>query len=106
MQWTVPNVVRTFLYPGRHALGITAMVTVTMIAARLAAEQTARRIAPMLADHTEYPDLPDTARTRPYVHRPFPADPTPTLPLSRAEILGPDPVHELDYTERAIGGAL
>ena len=46
MQWLVPNVDRTFGRRPKHALGVTAFLTVAVIAARLAART--RRSAPSM----------------------------------------------------------
>lgn len=113
MQWLVPNVDRTHGRTPRHALGVTAFLTVAAIAARLATRAT-RRPAPLV----EWQDPAEAIRNvavicngvRVPTSPPAPADPAPTLPLSRRELLaapevdGGRPVHELDYALR-MGGA-
>lgn len=114
MQWLVPNVDRTFGRRPKHALGVTAFLTVAAIAAVLTAERAARRRAPAM----KWQHPADAIRnavvvcngaivpTRP----PAPADPAPTLPLPRAELFaaaevdGGRPVHELDFATRDQGG--
>ncbi|MGW5316750.1 hypothetical protein [Nocardia thailandica] len=95
------NVRQTFLRPGRHALGATAARTVAAIKARLSDDANAAEVT------AELPIL--TAREpRPYVHEALPlADPSPTVPLSRAELLavtevdGGRPLHDLDHIQRS-----
>lgn len=112
MQWLVPNVDRTFGRRPKHALGVTAFLTVAVIAARLAAR--ARRSAPSMA--WQHPA--DAIRNAVVVCNgvivptvpPVCADPAPTLPLPRAELFaapevdGGRPVHELDFVTRDAGG--
>ncbi|MGW6699604.1 hypothetical protein [Nocardia sp. NPDC055049] len=126
MQFRTPNVDRTFgrrprhargetVYRPRHALGVTAFLTVVAVAAKLAAERRRRsavpavtwqapadaiRAAVVVCDGAIVP----TPRPAPPA---VPSDPTPTLPLTRAELAevvevdGGRPMHDLDHVQRA-----
>lgn len=112
MQWLVPDVDRTYGRSPKHALGVTAFLTVAVIAARLATRAVRRSASSMTWQHPA-----DAIRnavvvcdgvivpTRPST----PVDPTPTMPLSRSELFVPEvdggrPVHELDFATRDAGG--
>ncbi|WP_378735349.1 hypothetical protein [Nocardia brasiliensis] len=117
MQWLVPNVDRTFGRRPKHALGVTAFVTVAAIAAMLAAERAARA-ARRNASPVAWQNPAEAVRNAVVVCNgaivptapPAPADPAPTLPLPRAELFaapevdGGRPVHELDFATRDAGG--
>ncbi|WP_342801007.1 hypothetical protein [Nocardia sp. No.11] len=119
MSQFIPRIVgKIFGSAPRHALGFGAVLTVAVIAARINAERKAaaeygRHAAPVesipFADPaaavraalvtTVDPDRPKYPAA--------PADPTPTLPLSRAalaeviEVSGGRPMHDLDLVQRA-----
>ena len=106
MQYRVQGVDRTFDRIPRHALGITAALTVAAVAAKLAAERRRVAIAPMA-----WQDPAEAIRNAVVVWKgaivpsPPPADPSPTLPLSRRELVehevdGGRPLHDLDHIQR------
>lgn len=109
MQWLVPNVDRTFGRRPKHALGVTAFVTVATIVATIAIR---RREA--LRSAIAWQDPADAIRNAVVVcdgaivstPKP-PADPDPTVPLTRAELAevvevdGGRPLHDLDHVQRA-----
>lgn len=117
IQFRTPNVDRTFGRTPRHALGITAVLTVAMIAAKIKAERRRRR-APAFV----WQDPAEAIRNAIVVCRGVivptpapeppapPADPSPTTPMSRAELAalvevdGGRPMHELDFA-LVTGGA-
>lgn len=110
MQFRVPGVDRTFGRIPRHELGRTAARTVATIAAKLADER--RRLAEVRASVAPmaWQDPAEAIRSAVVVCKgaivPTPrADPSPTLPLSRAELVehevdGGRPLHDLDHVQR------
>lgn len=113
MQYRTPNVDRTYGRVPRHALGLTAVLTVAMIAAKIATERRCRRASAIV-----WQDPAEVIRNAVAVYEGVivpappapPTDPTPTLPMSRAELSavvdvdGGRPVHELDFATRDAGG--
>ncbi len=105
MQFRVPGVDRTFGRIPRHELGRTAARTVAAIAAKLADERRRVAITPMA-----WQDPAGAIRAAVVVCKGAivptpPADPSPTLPLSRAELVehevdGGRPLHDLDHVQR------
>lgn len=103
MQWLVPDVDRTFGRRPKHALGVTAFLTVAVIAARLATRAARRSATSMTWQHPA-----DAIRNAVVVCNGVivPTDPAPTLPLTRRELVEPEvdggrPMHDLDLIQRA-----
>lgn len=82
-----------------------------VLAAKLAAESARRRAGELIDAADLAIDAARAAGPRPYVRAVLPpTDPSPTLPLPRAELLaepevdGGRPMHELDFATRDAGG--
>lgn len=115
MQYLVQNVDRTFGRIPRHALGVAGAVAFAVIATRIAAERRRKprtRVMPIAGWRTPAEALGTAVVVCDGVIVPAPADPDPTVPLARAELLevtevdGGRPLHDLDFVTRyAMGGA-
>lgn len=106
MQYLVQNVDRTFGRIPRHALGVAGAVAFAVIATRIAAERRRKprtRVTPIAGWRTPAEAIRTAVAVCEGVSATTPADPDPTLPLTRAEVIEVDggrPLNDLDYVQR------